>query len=533
MTKVSTFEEEDEVYEDDVAYPSVLSDHPPPSTKQPLPPIRVPQIMSVDKVNVVQPLKDKGSSDSDLSKSRVVLDEAKRTLPSTSNLDGSVVNVSGDKRLAADIEEFVTESIKQSTGTDNEISTYTAEPKSKLDANVIIRNETNKVTKRKAPLTIAKNSKKTVSVSSPKTSKNSHAKSRSPITQTSNKQKTDGPHPEYQLGRNGEPVSNLHTVHNRVVPIIDISQRDDAAGGNDVDNPPEITSDLKINSPIHESGPWFDDNLLHPPITVVNTKFEKPLNGDNKGNDLAEADHLNLDSVSNTDTDTSVKQSKYTENSEYQSDPHLSATESILTTQQQVSSVANINSQAPDTVPSVEDVTKAESSPVHSSKSGTEPETDNTVGGTYETDPLTSSDSEIDIQVPKHKPSKPFLHETEESNIRMPIKRDSLFFSDESTAESKGPPRPEFQKGRSAMTLRSAASTRLLTSSYGPRPNESVKVYNPAIQMDPKVKEQKQRDVEKERENNEKSRKRRFTAMKGIYKSKQPKGVNSRRQEYK
>ena len=187
---------------------------------------------------------------------------------------------------------------------------------------------------------------------------------------------------------------------------------------------------------------------------------------------------------------------------------------------------ANISSTAPQTMPSVENVvdTQAHTSSGSEHAHDSTPESDRKA---TEHDDVSYSDtfsSETDIEIASPKPPKPFIHVFEENDIfkKIPIRHDVSSFLNHGAPPEPQPERPPKSSKSTFESRRSAAASRLLSSSYGTRPMETVKAYNPVAEKraheDPKVKEMRQREHEREMAEIEQMRTARLNTMSSIYK---------------
>ncbi|XP_053398307.1 CUB and sushi domain-containing protein 1-like [Mercenaria mercenaria] len=192
------------------------------------------------------------------------------------------------------------------------------------------------------------------------------------------------------------------------------------------------------------------------------------------------------------------------------------------------SNVANISSNAMPIMPSVESVIPTETSPASSEKAGDSDTHVETLHDGDNTDSLTSN-SEVDIPSPPPKPTKQFIFDPEPTPG---IFKKSLHRSDHTDTfygvdphEESSPNKHVIRPGRSTGPAKSAASSRLLKSSYGTKPKEALTVYNPAIakkEIDPKIKDIEHNKREKERKELEKMRKIRMGAISAAYGSISP-----------
>ena len=178
-------------------------------------------------------------------------------------------------------------------------------------------------------------------------------------------------------------------------------------------------------------------------------------------------------------------------------------------------STASIASSVNPTMTAVESVMPLESTSRVNGISKM-PEDSNYQDTDYSSDSF-SSDSEDDLPITKTlRKSHQFLMEPEITHVplshpKTPFMRD---------VESRADTRTTYRKMDSATTQRRAMSSRLLSSSYGSRPNLQVQAYNPmedAKQKSPEEREKKKAQVAAEKADAKKKGFKRLKAMKTVY----------------
>jgi hypothetical protein len=203
-----------------------------------------------------------------------------------------------------------------------------------------------------------------------------------------------------------------------------------------------------------------------------------------------------------------------------------------LNGQQHLATVANISSNAEQIVPSVESIVPTDSSSAASEKAL---DSDTHTGNFHDTDSFTSN-SEVDIPSPPPKQTKHFLFDPEPTSVFRNLTQrngntDSFFGID--PHEELPPSKPVTRHGRSTGAAKSAASSRLLKSSYGTKPPEALTVYNPAIakkDKDPIIKDMEHNKKEREKREMERMRKIRMGAMSSAYGNVSPtKGLSKKK----
>ncbi|XP_052807627.1 sushi, von Willebrand factor type A, EGF and pentraxin domain-containing protein 1-like [Mya arenaria] len=188
-----------------------------------------------------------------------------------------------------------------------------------------------------------------------------------------------------------------------------------------------------------------------------------------------------------------------------------------------LSRTASISSKAPQTMPSVENVLLVE--PTSSSNSDKGPDSDNYPESKDESkDNYSYSDtfsSSTDIEMAAPKPKKNFLFEEPDPFKSIPVKHDtSRLLQHDHVMDKISPERTPKSSKSTAGPRRTEASSRLLTSSYGPR-TESVKVYNPGTEKktkeSSKTKEKKKLENELRKAETKRKRNVRMNAMSTVY----------------
>ncbi|KAL4233502.1 hypothetical protein ACF0H5_008183 [Mactra antiquata] len=196
-----------------------------------------------------------------------------------------------------------------------------------------------------------------------------------------------------------------------------------------------------------------------------------------------------------------------------------------------ITTTASISSSAQQVMPAVESV-----APSDVSKSVADTHIDTIKEDEYSYTDSFTSESEVELpSTPPPKPPKQFLFDPEPTLgiIKMPLLHGSnadsfLHHDDEPQEESTqiiSPHKQAYSRYGKTSAMKREES-RLLTSSYGTRQDDMVKVYNPSLakkNVDPKIKELENKKREKERMELERMRKSRMNAMKGVYGHMSPK----------
>ncbi|KAH3735246.1 hypothetical protein DPMN_041709 [Dreissena polymorpha] len=176
-----------------------------------------------------------------------------------------------------------------------------------------------------------------------------------------------------------------------------------------------------------------------------------------------------------------------------------------------------ISSYAPSTMPSVEDVPHTQISPSGSEKTA---EHDGTLDNTPEPYYSDSFSSESEEELAPPKPPKHFFLPESPDVLRKMAMQHAAANREDNDEMADHNERPKTEKPHKATSPhRTRESSRLLTSSYGSRPAESVKAYNPAADRDKdgeKAKEKKKK-VEAIKRELERKRSVRLGAMSSVY----------------
>lgn len=256
---------------------------------------------------------------------------------------------------------------------------------------------------------------------------------------------------------------------------------------------------LDLQSVSTSQSPQKEMHLLHPPVTHPHTG---PMKSSNNGKD------------------NSPRTPRTTGSNGHQ---HLAT-------------VANISSNAEQIMPSVESIAPTDSSSAASEKAL---DSDTHAGISHDgdnTDSITSN-SEVDIPSPPPKQSKHFLFDPEPTasifkTLTQRGGQNDAFFGNDPHNDLP-PSKPATRHGRSTGAAKSAASSRLLKSSYGTKPKEALTVYNPAIakkDKDPLIKDIEHNKKEREKRELERMRKIRMGAISSAYGNISPtKGLSKRK----
>lgn len=287
-----------------------------------------------------------------------------------------------------------------------------------------------------------------------------------------------------------------------------------------------------------------EDQKALPDANSKLDKEEQENKNDQKHNDLT-ADKLDLQSISTSQSPSKEVHYLQPPSLHFQNqfepvrlqaspDDSSSSNQTVSTSKHQSHSyTANISSNASQTMPSVESVLPSDTSPSVSEKAVDS----DTHGDTLQDGDFSDSlMSEEEIPSPPPKQQKQFFFEPEGTpailTLALPRNSNTDAFISTETNEETQASKNAVKQGRAGGPARSAASSRLLKSSYGTKPMEALTVYNPSVakrEIDPKIKDMEHNKKEKERREMERSRKIRMGAMSAAYGTKpQAKGTKKK-----
>ena len=550
----------------DKEVPKILLTHPPPSSRKALPPIRTFQ-MGLKDVNIVPPLLKKLPPVPDEIKlphsmrrevvggsggPNVISEPVPSTSGATSNETATTEGRSDDAfthvsdstsgpRVPAQIPDG-TEQLREASSIaspttvimTNEAKQSKSDDKKTAPKSAIV----GKPNKSAGRLPRKPNTSNMSRLARPKTvvAKKPNLKSASAQKASSSKQSTNIQTPSLKPEGSGLPVPETTDKVTKELQVVLTDQKDEPSANEktffESTKVPEIvkaTQDAKTDTEIQalDTGLSLENDLTI--VSTVNEDFSSSNNTDIL-HDSYEHDNEPIILVSENQS-TEKEKGLSTQNGITQDTSEASQADKYgISAESKVSadevspssgrvpspeSTASIASNVVPTMTAVESVMPAESSIIANgikNMSG-ERHVDDT---DYSADSF-SSDSDEDLPITKpHKKPQPFLLETEITHVPLSHPITPFIRDIESRVDTKSPTR----KMGSAATQKRAMSSRLLTSSYGTRPNVPVQAYNPledAKHRDSGEHEKKKAQVAAEKADAKKKGAKRLKAMNNVY----------------